>query len=388
MRQTDIAIVGGGLAGSIAAAMLGRAGIDAVLIDPHERYPEDLRCEKLDGSQVAILERTGLAPEILSAATHDRVVWVVRNGRLIERRASDQRGIMYDDLVNAARATIPATVPFVAGKVASATTSDDRQTLVLSTGEEISARLIVLAHGLNLGFGHTLGLTREELSPCHSITLGFDVAPLGRPHFGFPALTWWPEQTSHRLAYLTLFPVGSAMRANLMVYRDMRDPWLKKMRTAPVEAMLDLMPGLDRIMGPFTVDGFVRIRPADLYVTHGVRQPGIVLVGDAYATSCPAAGTGTSKVFTDVERLCNGHIPAWLSSEGMGRDKIAAFYADPVKRACDAESLDKAYWLRSLSIDSGLSWRAQRWARSAVSTLRQMRRNVAIETETGALRPG
>ena len=32
MRQTDIAIVGGGLAGSTAAAMLGRAGIDTVLI--------------------------------------------------------------------------------------------------------------------------------------------------------------------------------------------------------------------------------------------------------------------------------------------------------------------------------------------------------------------
>jgi 2-polyprenyl-6-methoxyphenol hydroxylase-like FAD-dependent oxidoreductase len=39
MRHTDIAIVGGGLAGSTAAAMLGRAGVDAVLIDPHPVYP-------------------------------------------------------------------------------------------------------------------------------------------------------------------------------------------------------------------------------------------------------------------------------------------------------------------------------------------------------------
>ena len=53
MRHTDIAIVGGGLAGSTAAAMLGRAGIDAVLIDPHTVYPPDFRCEKLDASQVA-----------------------------------------------------------------------------------------------------------------------------------------------------------------------------------------------------------------------------------------------------------------------------------------------------------------------------------------------
>jgi 2-polyprenyl-6-methoxyphenol hydroxylase-like FAD-dependent oxidoreductase len=39
MRQTDIAIVGGGLAGSTAAAMLGRMGVSAVLVDPHEIYP-------------------------------------------------------------------------------------------------------------------------------------------------------------------------------------------------------------------------------------------------------------------------------------------------------------------------------------------------------------
>jgi hypothetical protein len=105
-------------------------------------------------------------------------------------------------------------------------------------------------------------------------------------------------------------------------------------------------------------------------------QPGVVLVGDAFGTSCPAAGTGTSKVFTDVERLCNVHIPQWFASEGMGADKIAAFYADPVKQACDQHSFDKAFSLRSISIDQGLSWRARRWTRFlgrlAIGTLRRI----------------
>jgi flavin-dependent dehydrogenase len=35
MKYADVAIIGGGLAGSTAAAMLGRASIAAVLIDPH-----------------------------------------------------------------------------------------------------------------------------------------------------------------------------------------------------------------------------------------------------------------------------------------------------------------------------------------------------------------
>ena len=38
VHSTDVAIIGGGLAGSLAAAMLGRAGIDAILVDPHVEY--------------------------------------------------------------------------------------------------------------------------------------------------------------------------------------------------------------------------------------------------------------------------------------------------------------------------------------------------------------
>ena len=47
MKYTDIAIIGGGLAGSTAAAMLGRAGIPTLMIDPHETYPFDFRASWL-----------------------------------------------------------------------------------------------------------------------------------------------------------------------------------------------------------------------------------------------------------------------------------------------------------------------------------------------------
>jgi 2-polyprenyl-6-methoxyphenol hydroxylase-like FAD-dependent oxidoreductase len=377
MRYTDIAIVGGGLAGSTAAAMLGRAGISAILIDPHTMYPPDLRCEKISGDQVNILRRTGLAEATLRAATLDGRVWLARFGYLLDKKPSDQYGIMYDTLVNTIRTQIPDDVETIHAKAIAISTSAERQKVALSNGEEISARLVVLSNGLNVGLRHTLGIERRVISECHSIMAGFDLTPIGRSTFDFPALTYYPERSHDRLAYLTLFPIGNVMRANLLVYRRMDDPWFRELRQAPEQTLLAMMPGLRRIAGKFKVTGQIKIRPADLYESSGHRQPGLVLVGDAFATSCPAAGTGTDKVFTDIERLCNLYIPDWLSTDGMDTDKIAAFYDDPVKRACDAASTAKAYHLRSLSTSNGLSWRARRWARfmarSGEGLLRQVR---------------
>ena len=338
MRQTDIAVVGGGLAGSTAAAMLGRAGVAAVIVDPHAKYPPDLRSEKISTSQIELLRKTGLLDAALRAGRHDGEIWTARFGYLIDKKPSRQFGILYDALVNAIRGEIPASVELIEAKVTAIATSAERQTLTLSTGEQISARLVVLSSGLNVGLLHQLGIERRIISKCHSITVGFDIAPKGRPTFDFPALTYFSERPSDRAAYLTLFPVPGGMRANLFVYRDMDDPWLREMRDAPEDALHRLFPRLRGFTGEFEIPGSLRIRPADLYVATGHRQAGVVLVGDAFSTSCPAAGTGTDMVFTDVERLCNAYIPKWLKTPGMGADKIGAFYDDPAKLACDAWS--------------------------------------------------
>ena len=388
MRYTDVAIVGGGLAGSTAAAMLGRAGIPALLIDPHTVYPPGLRCEKLGGEQLDLLRKTGLADAILAATTLDGEVWEARFGYVVARKASDQHGVMYDTLVNAVRAQIAPDVETIHAKASEIFNSAERQKLTLSDGEEISARLVVIANGLNVGLRHMLGIKRRVISACHSITLGFDVEPVGRASFDFPALTYWPKRSSSRMAYLTVFPIGETMRVNLMVYRDMTDPWLSAFRQAPEQTMLAMMPGLQRMMGEFNVSGQLRIRPADLCVSEHYLQPGIVLAGDAFSTSCPAAGTGTTKVFTDVGRLCNVYIPLWLSTDGMDADKIAAFYDDAEKRACEARSLAKAYHLRSLSIDNALSWRAQRWARFIVRLSQGLWRSARTRLSAKSMPPG
>jgi hypothetical protein len=61
----------------------------------------------------------------------------------------------------------------------------------------------------------------------------------------------------------------------------------------------------------------------------------------------------------------------------MGAAKIAAYYADPVKQAYDQFAITKAFWLKSMSIDTGITWAARRWmrfiARFVLGKLREAR---------------
>lgn len=364
MRQTDIVIIGGGLAGSVTAAMLGSAGIAALLVEPHETHPRELRCEKISGEhQLERLRRTGLADAALRISVHDEQIWIARFGRLIDKRPSQQYGFMYDALVNAMRAEIPPNVEQIRAKATAISTSDDVQIITLSNGEQVSARLVVLANGPSIALRQSLSIERHVVSACHSISVGFDIAPVGRAAFAFPSLTYFSERTALRTAYLTLFPVRHGMRGNLFVYRETNDPWLRRMRRAPVEALDACLPQLRAMIGDYTIPGDILIRPVDLYVSSGHRQPGIVLVGDAFASPCPGSGTGTGKVFTDVTQLCNLHIPNWLATPGMDAAKICQFYDDPVKQECDARAEEQAHTLRAVTLDNSLFWRAQRWAR-------------------------
>ena len=118
---------------------------------------------------------------------------------------------MYPDMVNAMRAEIIPEVEFICAKATAVSTSGERQQVRVSTGEEISCRLVILANGLNIALRSNLGIEREVMSACHSISIGFDLKPRGRQAFDFPALTYYSERIAERIAYLTLFRVRPAV---------------------------------------------------------------------------------------------------------------------------------------------------------------------------------
>jgi 2-polyprenyl-6-methoxyphenol hydroxylase-like FAD-dependent oxidoreductase len=211
------------------------------------------------------------------------------------------------------------------------------------------------------------------------LSFGFDVRPAGAEALRFPALTYYGEQVSDGVDYLSLFPVAGGTRANLFTFRDHRDPWVKALRERPRETLAATLPGLTKVLGDYEVVGRVENWIMDLTVARNCRQAGVVLIGDAYQTSCPAAGTGVARLLTDVEQLCLVHVPQWLATPGMAADKIAAFYDDPRKQASDAGALAQANYRRNLTVATSPAWRARR-------TLQVLRRRLFDRIE--AVSPG
>lgn len=351
----DVVVVGAGLAGAAAAAVLNRAGCDVVVVDRHSTYPADFRAEQLVGSQTDALRRLGLLDGIVGQTTPMPSATAACYGTVIDATYSLHYGLRYEDMVNAAR-SLATGARFVTGRVAQVVTGPDTQRVVLADGTTLETRLVVLATGPNgAELFPPLGIERTMLSENHSLTLGFDVQTASRR-----ILVYYGERAGDRMDYLTVFPIGGTMRANLFCYADPSDPWARSFKLNPKQALLDVMPSLERTIGPFEVIGKVQVRPNSIQRAENVRQQaGVVLIGDAYQSSCPAVGTGIGRILADVEVLSR-LVPLWLATPGMGADKVEQFYNDGAKCRFDAQALRDARHRRALCTQTGWRWKAYR----------------------------
>ncbi|WP_027548916.1 NAD(P)/FAD-dependent oxidoreductase [Bradyrhizobium sp. WSM2254] len=356
----DIAIVGGGLAGSLAASVLARVGHRVALVDKRAVYPDEFRVEKIGGQQLEMLRRLGFIRGLASVACpYDRVL-NVREGKVVDVSVGQAYGLPYAGLVAMARGQMPDPSSLILDEVTAITCSDDIQHLELASGRRLNARLVVLATGMAGALGYKLGIRRRVLAAGHSVSFGFTIARRDGAPFDFKALTYYGERTSDGVDYLSLFPVPAGMRANLFMFRDPTDPVMRDLRRDTEATVLRLLPGLQPYLGDFRVTGRVRNWVMDLSVVEGHLQPGIVLIGDAFQTNCPAAGTGVARLLVDVERLCTEYAPRWLATEGMGIEKISEFYSDRDKIAADQQSLKMARFRQALTSRDDIGWDVRR----------------------------
>ncbi|MFO1133750.1 MAG: FAD-dependent monooxygenase [Rhodoblastus sp.] len=359
-RSFDVVIVGGGAAGTAAACALGSGGVNAAIIDLHEVCPPDFKADKVAGDQIGLMRRLGLFDALVSAGVRSNNVVNMRRGRVLDRHGSCEYNLPYEDLVNAMRRATPSSVARIVGRVANIEATDDRQRVELSSGETIEARLVILATGGGEALRAKLGYVRRVLHKDHSVSVAFDLRAVGRAGFEFETLTVYGDAPRDGIDYLSIFPFPTGTRANLFLYRDMQDPIFAALRSDPKQAILTALPGLGAALGDFEITSKALARPVDLYEVDGVDRPGVVLIGDAFRTSCPAVGDGLSRAFTDAERLCKVYVPQWLATPGMGAYKIAGFYRDPEKLACDGRASHAAHYRRNSTVGRGMAWAMHR----------------------------
>ena len=379
----DVVIVGGGIAGSAAAARLG-ARHRTAFVDMHATYPPDFRADKVGGSQIALMSRLGLAAALDAHARQTRGVARIQHGRVVDRGEPVEYNLPYEVLVNDVRDLIPPSVHRVSGRAASVEASDDGARVTMASGEVLTARLLVLATGLGDAMRRQLGITRQMLRAAHSVTIGFDIARApDAPPLPADTLCLYGERPKDGIDYLSIFPFPGVLRANLFVYREPSDSFYDAFAADPKRRLLEAFPGLEVHLGDFSIEGRVHKRPIDLYETQGHRRAGVVLLGDAFRSGCPAVGSGLNRALTDVETL-DRLLPDWLATPGMDATKIAAFYDDPAKRACDAKAAHDAEYRRASTIGTGLRWTlhrarvdAQERVRGLVGRLRRREEAVA-----------
>lgn len=355
-----IAIVGGGLVGSLAAAVLARAGHRVALIDKRAVYPDEFRVEKIGGHQLEMFRKLGFLDAIENVACrYDRVL-NIREGKVVDVSVGQAYGFPYADLVAMARSQIPDRSDLIVDEVTAISRSDDVQHLELAGGRRVTARLVILATGMAGVLGYKLGIRRRVLAERHSVSFGFTIARRDGAPFDFEALTCYGERTADGIDYLSLFPVHAGMRANLFMFRDPTDPIMRELRREPEATVLRLLPGLRSYLGDFRVTDRVQNWVMDLTIVEGHLQPGVVLIGDAFQTNCPAAGTGVARLLMDVDRLCTEYVPRWLMTAGMGQEKISQFYSDRDKIAADQQSLKMARFRQALTSRNDIGWDVRR----------------------------
>lgn len=343
-----VLIIGGGMAGSLLALVLGRQGIPVMIVDPHRDPPAMFRNEKLGTEQIALLEGLG------ALSCFEAVCWP-EGSYPGGRPGLTDCGAHHQAWLRSVRDAWPDTVSFVEASVEGVETSGDRQTITTSAGDVLTGRLVVLASGRMHGLHKQLGIGLTTLSPQHSVCLGFSVA----------SERFIPSQVhdlpyGSGIGYVSIFPMPGETRVNIFSYRALNDPWTRRMAQDPLGALAEVSHEAASALDGARVLRRCEARSTGLYAVHGHEREGLVLIGDAFHAPCPASGTGMLRILHDITVLTRDHLPGWLETPGMGLDKIRAFYADPAKKALDARSLTSSVRGRGAAVGTGLAWDAWR----------------------------
>ena len=324
--DTDVAVIGAGPSGAIAAQRLAAAGVRVMLLDK-AAFPRDKSCgDGLTADGVQILERSGLAEwleqfnqiDTLRLSGPDGKVCDIQLtpvpgfgfGRVIPRRLLDAR------LVQAAVDAGATLKEGVRVRQVEAVASRE-PAHIKAAGLDITADLVILADGSHAPVTRSLGLLNEnpDLVAIRQYYAG-DSGPTNRIEIHFqqwilPGYSW-------------LFPAGSG-RINLGTGTFTRRVHNKETDLHHDLARFAHDPVLEDRLRDAHADGPARGHPLRTRFgrtrTHAAR---LLVVGDAAGLINPFTGEGIAPAMRSAE-IAAQHAQAAMSAGDLSASRLAAY---------------------------------------------------------------
>jgi len=310
--KVDVAIVGLGPAGASAAAIAARSGLTVAAFDRKSSAGTPVQCAEfipamLDAGELVISESSVQKIDEMITYVEGDQPDLTKNfsGHMIDRQAFDAALVKIAQK-SGAKCHFAAMVK----------TLDDRQGLLLSTGEQVSAKIIIGADGPRSIVGAVIGSVNEEIIETRQVAV-----ELLAPHFAtdiylsnaFPGGYGW------------MFPKGGIANIGIGVAASER----ARLRGA-LDALVEQIAATGQVGrkvlgytgGPIPAGGL-------LAPVGEVGQMPVILAGDAAGLTNPITGAGISAAVASG-RMAGEAAAAYLRGDG---DALALY----------AEELDNDY---------------------------------------------
>jgi menaquinone-9 beta-reductase len=313
--DTDVAIVGGGIAGSTLATVLAREGIEVVVLERQLRYADRVRGENLHPWGVAEARHLDIHDTLLAAGGHLVEEYVnYRDGDDPDTAEASPLPLshLFDDVPGEVNLAHPAACEALAATArgAGARVLRGVRHLEVAPGtppqvsyrldgapQKLTCRLVVGADGRASRVRRQTGIRLQRTSGTHLIAglLVDDLAIDPRRNVVSIGEDVW----------MVTFPQGAG-RARVYLCPPTEDPH-RYTGTAGIERFLtascfDAVPN-GHLWAEATPSGPCRTFPADDTWTERPFAEGVVLIGDAAGHNNPLIGQGLALALRDVRSV-------------------------------------------------------------------------------------
>lgn len=310
----DAIIVGGGLGGSALAEQLARGGHDVLVLEREREFKDRVRGENMLPWGVAAARRLGILDDLIAAGGHPASTWMPyamgQPSPPRDLRATTPGG---DTMLNMFHPHIQDTV--IARAIAAGATvrrgatvlgvdaaADKSPTVTYEFENRLtteSARIVVGADGrfsqMRGWAGFELNRDPDFVTIAGTLLEGTDVPENGAYFCMGPGVaTFWAPLGNRRARTYFVYPNATGKRN----YSG------SKKVAEFMQAVQSVGTPASWTEGAASVGPLAEFNAADRWVDSPAKN-GVVLVGDAAASSDPSWGSGLSLTVADVEHLSN-----------------------------------------------------------------------------------